>query len=126
MPVEPKAMTAILLVEDDVPLIRLAAWFLTEAGFEVRTATLGAADAELGRADSPAIIVSNTDAVGEEKQSRFTTWKALQPGVRIVDLDPTGGSQPIPMADESLVLPIDGYDFIDAVQRVAAVLDGEP
>ncbi len=76
----------ILLIENDVPRLRLMGWGLIEEGFDVVVAR--SADEAIGRIESlgPAVIIFNTTLDVESKRACVLELRRKSPDVRIIDV----------------------------------------
>jgi DNA-binding response OmpR family regulator len=99
-------MPIVLVIENDVPAMRLMAWGLMEEGMEVAVAHVPEAADRL-RDRQPEFIVFNTLKRSEEKAQLVREFRALAGGVKIIDVsDRTEGERPEIGADAYLSTPL--------------------
>jgi DNA-binding response OmpR family regulator len=115
-------MASVLLIESEAPLVRLMAWFLLEAGFEVSKVPDG--DQALTQVDSahPNVVVFNTTIPSREKAECIEGMRKVSPDSRILDVTDGGGNgrgEPDTGADKYLHLPFHADTFIEAVAELA-------
>jgi hypothetical protein len=113
-------MATVLVVENDVPAVRLMAWGLMEAGFEVAVAHVPEAESYLAM-KRPDFIVFNTLKRTEEKAGLVARFRELAPASRIIDVsDPAAdGSQRI-FADLHLTVPVTVADLVNSLNELSA------
>ena len=118
-------MASVLLIETQAPLMRLTAWFLLEAGFEVTKAE-GVDDGLLKVAEGrPTVIIFNTGIDRASKAHAIHQLRDASPQSRILDVmdapDVTEHSQHVVNtgADAYLSLPLDADDLVDCVKGLA-------
>ena len=114
-------MARILVVEDELPLVRLMGWLLTEAGHVVAAATSHESVAERMDVALPDILVCNSGMDSDEKRQKFAEWREARPGLRILDI--RCSSYPaVPYtavgADSHLAMPFHADDLVDAVEAL--------
>lgn len=98
-------MTAVLIVEDDTPALRLLGWGLIDAGFQVGAAS--SADDACARLETFAaqVVVFNTLALSPEgRRAAFAQLRAAAPHIKIIDLRPDGS--PDSGADACVASPV--------------------
>ena len=79
-------MASVLLIETQAPLMRLTAWFLLEAGFEVTKAE-GVDDGLLKVAETrPSVIIFNTGIDGVRKTQAISQLRDASPQSHILDV----------------------------------------
>ena len=114
-------MASVLLIENDAPLVRLMAWFLLEAGFEVSKVPDAERAIDHVHAAQPHVVVFNTGIPDEAKAVCITRLRELTPTSGILDV--CGHSWPAKPgetgADRSLQLPFHADAFIEAVTELA-------
>src|SRR5690242_13324503 len=79
----------ILLIEDEMPAMRLMAWALSQHGYQVVAAANGEEAiglAEDGRTEEPSIIIFSTAAPEERRVGQAERFRQIIPGVRILDV----------------------------------------
>ena len=82
-------MKRVLVIEDKLPRLKLLAWGLGDAGYQVTVAqTIGQAFELLQTADVEAIVI-NTDSPIDAKAQAIERMRELEPGVRVVDISET-------------------------------------
>jgi DNA-binding response OmpR family regulator len=107
-------MSTVLVIENDVPALRLMAWGLMEEGFEVGMAHVPDALARV-RTKPPDVIVFNTLAPAEQKAALIKEFRQTAPTVRIVDVSDSDGAG----ADVRVPLPIRVDVIVDAIRELA-------
>lgn len=122
-------MPSVLIVESDEPLVRLMAWFLLEAGFEV-TAVKRAEDAEerLG-GYAPDVIVLNTPMPDEQKVTLIRAWRAITPTVSVLDVSYSRVSTEDVAAvgaDTHLAMPFHADELVECVRSLIEKAGGGP
>jgi DNA-binding response OmpR family regulator len=111
-------MPSVLVIENDLPAMRLMAWGLMEEGIEVGVAHVPEAAARL-RARPPDVIVFNTLKRTGEKAALVREFRAIAPDSRIIDVsEQTAGSDRDVGADEHLTLPVRIMDLVSAIRRL--------
>jgi DNA-binding response OmpR family regulator len=110
-------LSLVFLIEDETPLIRLIGWYLVDDGYQV--AVLRDPDEILRRLpnERPIAIVCNSNMPPAEKADRFAQWRALVPGVPILDVEERLGAPPS-SADAVLYLPMHADDLLSELRRV--------
>src|SRR5438876_2371324 len=116
------SVASVLLIETQAPLMRLMAWFLLEAGFEVTKAE-GVDDGLLKVAERhPAVIIFNTGIDCARKSDAIHQLRGASPQSRILDVSDISDAshRPKPLlntgADAYLSLPLDADDLVDCVK----------
>ncbi len=107
-------MSTVLVIENDVPALRLMAWGLMEEGFEVGMAHVPEA-LERVRAKAPDFIVFNTLAPAEQKAALIEEFRQSSPSVRIIDVSDSDTAG----ADAHVALPIRVDAIVNAIKRLA-------
>ena len=110
-------MPSVLVIENDLPAMRLMAWGLMEEGIEVGVAHVPEAGERL-RARPPDIIVFNTLKRTAEKAQLVREFRAISPGSRIIDVSETSEGDSEVGADAQLTLPVKIDDLVSAIQRL--------
>src|SRR5438045_2434658 len=103
--------------------MRLTAWFLLEAGFEVTKAE-GVDDGLMRVAERhPAVIIFNTGMDSVRKTHAISQLRGASPQSRILDVSDVSEilhpKQLTTGADAYLSLPLDADDLIDCVKVLA-------
>ena len=118
-------MASVLLIETQAPLMRLTAWFLLEAGFEVTKAE-GVDDGLSKVAErQPAVIIFNTGVDCAQKTDAIHQLRDASPQSRILDVSDVSDAADHPKhalntgADAYLSLPLDADDLVDCVKSLA-------
>lgn len=113
-------MASVLLIENDAPLVRLMAWFLLEAGFEVSKVPDPDRALEYVRATPPSVIVFNTGLADEAKASSIVLLRDAAPSSGVLDVsDHAWPEKPGDTgADRYLQLPFHADAFIEAVNEL--------
>ena len=113
-------MPTVLVIENDVPAMRLMAWGLMEAGFEVAVAHVPEAHDHLAN-KRPDVIVFNTLKRNDEKARLVATFRELSPATRIIDLsaESDGGTQPV-FADVHLTIPVSLGELVKTLNELSA------
>ena len=118
-------MASVLLIETQAPLMRLTAWFLLEAGFEVTKAE-GVDDGLLKVAEGrPSVIIFNTGIDRARKSVAIQQLRDASPQSRILDVSDVSDAADSPKrllntgADAYLSLPLDADDLVDCVKSLA-------
>ena len=118
-------MASVLLIETQAPLMRLTAWFLLEAGFEVTKAE-GVDDGLLKVAERhPSVIIFNTGIDRARKTHAIHQLRDASPQSRILDVSDVSEATERPQhlrrtgADAYLSLPLDADDLVDCVKGLA-------
>jgi CheY-like chemotaxis protein len=111
-------MPTVLVVENDVPAMRLMAWGLMEAGFEVAVAHVPEALDHL-TTRRPDLIVFNTLKRTDEKARLVAQFRGLSPASKIVDVsaESDGDSAP-PFADAHLTVPLQLAVLVDTLNQL--------
>jgi DNA-binding response OmpR family regulator len=107
-------MATVLVIENDVPALRLMAWGLMEEGFEVGMAHVPDA-LDRVRAKPPDFIVFNTLAPAAQKAALIENFRTSSPSVRIIDVSDSDTAG----ADAHAALPIRVEAIVDAIKRLA-------
>ena len=118
-------MAAVLLIENDVPIVRLMAWYLIDAGFEVSKAATPAEASErlLRRAPSEgAVIVFNTGIAAAERKAWIQNWHDQNPCFQVLDVTESEAARHLPNvgADASIRLPFEAETFVTMVGELMA------
>jgi len=118
-------VASVLLIETQAPLMRLTAWFLLEAGFEVTKAE-GVDDGLLKVAETrPSVIIFNTGIDGVRKTQAISQLRDASPQSHILDVSDVPETSDHPKhrvntgADAYLSLPLDADDLVDCVKGLA-------
>jgi DNA-binding response OmpR family regulator len=113
-------VASVLLIEDDAPLVRLMAWFLLEAGFEVSKVADTDRAVERVRTTPPHVVVFNTTADDDAKSASITRMREFAPTCGFLDV--CGHAWPKKPgdtgADRYLQLPFHADAFIEAVTEL--------
>ena len=113
-------MPTVLVVENDVPAMRLMAWGLMEAGFEVAVAHVPEAHDHL-TFKRPDVIVFNTLSRNDEKARLVARFRELSPDSRIIDLSTASDGDPqLMFADVHLTVPVSLGELVDALNELSA------
>jgi DNA-binding response OmpR family regulator len=111
-------MATVLVVENDVPAMRLMAWGLMEAGFEVAVAHVPEASEHLLNR-RPDFVVFNTLKRTEEKAQLVARFRELSPTSRIVDVAAASvGETRSTGADAHLTVPIQIAELVQTLNRL--------
>lgn len=120
-----------LLVDDEPVLLRLLEINLRTAGFEVRTASNGAAAVEAATAERPDVVVLDLglpDRGGWETLRRLRAFAGVTEAPVIVlsglDRDAAGVPGYAAGVHAFLVKPVDPADLVETIRRALAERDG--
>lgn len=112
-------MPTVLVVENDVPAMRLMAWGLMEEGFEVAMAHVPEALDHL-TTRKPDFIVFNTLKRTDEKAGLVAKFRDLAPSAIVVDVSEESESAREEVgADAHLSLPLDMRTLAQALNQLA-------
>ncbi|HEX6331047.1 MAG TPA: response regulator [Actinomycetota bacterium] len=121
----------VLLVDDEPVLLRLLEINLRTAGFEVRTASNGAAAVEAATAERPDVVVLDLglpDRGGWETLRRLRAFAGVTEAPVIVlsglDRDAAGVPGYAAGVHAFLVKPVDPADLVETIRRALAERDG--
>src|SRR5207237_58733 len=111
-------MPTVLVIENDVPAMRLMAWGLMSEGFEVAVAHVPEALDHLQNRE-PDFIVFNTLKRTDEKARLVAQFRGLAPASRIVDISEASSDDHTTEigADAQLTLPITMKALVDTLNR---------
>jgi len=112
-------VAAVLLIEDETPIVRLMAWYLIDAGFEV-SKVARPDDAGRHLRSHAAVIVFNTGMPVAERRHWIQAWHQQSPDSRVLDVSETDAMHRLPDigADGSLRLPFLAETFVDMVSEL--------
>jgi CheY-like chemotaxis protein len=110
-------MPSVLVIENDLPAMRLMAWGLMEEGIEVGVTHVPEATERL-RARPPDVIVFNTLKRTAEKAELVRGFRQISPASRIIDVSETGDGDSDVGADAQLTLPLQIVDLVSAIKRL--------
>lgn len=119
----------VLLVEAEAPLVRLMAWFLTEAGFAVAKVDPSRGDLVKSIIEfDPEVVVFNSGLSPDEKRACIEALHAADARPKILDVSSYEeyGKQPDSGADAYLRLPFHADDLVTAVRDLAGDDDTGP
>lgn len=111
----------VLLVEGDEPLVRLAAWFLIEAGYDVDQVAHPDHAVDYVRAAPPHVVVLNTPAADADRADCIGRLRELAPAAGYIDISPRAWPD-VPAetgADRYLRLPFHADTFVETVADLA-------
>ena len=112
-------MPSVLVIENDVPAMRLMAWGLMEEGMEVGMAHVPEATDRL-RERAPDIIVFNTLKRTDEKARLVREFRALAPRARIIDVsEQAEGDVSDIGADAQLTVPLKISQLVDTITALS-------
>jgi len=112
-------VAAVLLIENEAPIVRLMAWYLIDAGFEV--SQIATPDDARGYLQiHAAVIVFNTGIPTAERREWIRAWHAQSPDSRVLDVSETDAMHQLPDvgADASIRLPFMAETFVDMVSEL--------
>ena len=113
-------MPTVLVVENDVPAMRLMAWGLMEAGYEVAVAHVPEAPTHL-EYRGPDVIVFNTLKRSEEKAQLVARFRELSPASKVIDVAVASDDDPgPPFADAHLTMPLSLSVLVSEIERLSA------
>ena len=116
----------VLLVEAEAPLVRLMAWFLTEAGFAVAKVDPSRDDlvSSIMEFDA-AVVVFNSGLAPDEKRACIAALHAAHAPPKVLDVSSyeEHGRLPDTGADAYLRLPFHADDLVTAVRGLAGAND---
>jgi CheY-like chemotaxis protein len=113
-------MPTVLVVENDVPAMRLMAWGLMEAGYEVAVAHVPEAPTHLANRN-PDVIVFNTLKRSDEKAQLVARFRALAPGAAIIDIAvPSDDDAGPPFADAHLTTPLQLSELVATIEKLGS------
>jgi hypothetical protein len=113
-------MPNVLVVENDVPAVRLMAWGLMEVGFEVAVARVPDAERHLAN-KRPAVIIPNTLKPIAEKARLVARFRELAPQTKIIDVcDATSREPGVAFADLHLTTPVTVVDLVKSLDALSA------
>lgn len=105
-------MTRVLVLEGEPALMRLLAWSLGEAGFDVTPSTLESLAS--GIAAAPDVIILNRRLSIEQRSLFFSELARHAPGVPVIDLEP---------AQPDLSQELTAAVHLEPPHRAAAIID---
>ena len=114
----------VVVVESGEPIVRLASWYLVEAGLPV--VSLHTLEIEAIVAARPAVVVFNAPLDATARRALFVQMREHAPALKILELSPrTLPAQPPDDtgADAYLAPP---FLASELVERVQALLSGAP
>jgi CheY-like chemotaxis protein len=112
-------MPTVLVVENDVPAMRLMAWGLMEAGFEVAVAHVPEAMEHLSHR-RPDFVVFNTLKRTDEKAQLVARFRDLSPASRIIDVAVASDAPAPTFADAHLTMPLELETLLETLDRLNA------
>jgi CheY-like chemotaxis protein len=116
---EEVTMPTVLVVENDEPAVRLMAWGLMEAGYEVAVAHVPEAATHL-TSRQPDIIVFNTLKRDDEKAQLVAAFRELSPGSKVIDVAVPHGEAGPAFADVHLTVPLRVDELVAAIKQLYA------
>jgi DNA-binding response OmpR family regulator len=113
-------MPTVLVVENDVPAVRLMAWGLMEVGFEVAAAHMPEAERHLAN-KRPDFIIFNTLKPTDEKAQLVARLRELAPQAKIIDVSNATSRDPgVAFADLHLTTPVTVADLVKSLDALSA------
>jgi DNA-binding response OmpR family regulator len=112
-------MASVLVIENDVPAMRLMTWGLMEEGLEVGMAHVPDAVERL-RERAPDIIVFNTLKRTDEKARLVREFRAVAPLARIIDVSERAEGDISDIgADAQLTLPLKISELVETIEALS-------
>lgn len=110
----------LLLVENDIPAMRLMGWALVEEGFEVSAVQPADVVVRLSSdQDPPDCVVFNTMKSAQEKAKIIADIRALNPAARVIDVTESPSEESYDTgADAYLGLPLQARELVKMIQEI--------
>jgi DNA-binding NtrC family response regulator len=116
-------MASIVLIESDVPLVRLLGWFLIDAGHAVVAIDNVMAATEHVRTELPDVVVFNSSLPASGKLPFVSEWRQIHPKLGVVDVSrgPASAERAAYTgADAYLQMPFDADHLLTTISDVLA------